>query len=95
VYGSEKFVHPYNKLVLFGQDARGDMLPCRQLREKYSVPRKDVYPPGEEEGAQKEGEGGDDDSSSSSSSSSGGGGGGGGKPPRGPIIPGIDMSSLA
>jgi hypothetical protein len=91
VYGSEKFVHPYNKLVLFGQDARGDMLPCRQLREKYSVPRKDVYPPGEEEGAEEEA--GDDDSSSSSSSS-GGDGGGGGKPPRGPIIPGIDMSSL-
>eukprot|EP00878_Enallax_costatus_P002909 GHUV01003103.1.p1 GENE.GHUV01003103.1~~GHUV01003103.1.p1 ORF type:complete len:415 (+),score=115.19 GHUV01003103.1:208-1452(+) len=78
VYGPDPLQHPYSYVLFLGQDARGDMLPCRQLRSKYNARRRDVYRPGTEENDA------DDDNS-------GGGGGGGGK---GPIIPGIDMTSL-
>ncbi len=47
------------------QDARGDLLPCRALREKFKAARRDVYGPGqegedegEEEGGGEGGEGG-------------------------------------
>jgi hypothetical protein len=89
VYGTESLQHPYSYVLFLGQDARGDMLPCRQLRDKYGARRRDVYKPGTEpsdEDSQGDGEGG--------GGSGGGGpkgsGSGGGKV----IIPGIDMSSL-
>jgi hypothetical protein len=82
VYGPEELQHPYGYVLFLGADARGDLLPCRQLRDKFSQPRRDVRRPGtEDEGGEGEGEGGGGE----------GGGGGGGK---GPKIPGIDMSSL-
>jgi len=86
VYGTEELQHPYSYVLFLGADARGDLLPCRQLRDKYSQARRDVYRPGEDGGEGGEGGGGDD--------AGGGGGGGGGKGPGGPKIPGIDMSSL-
>lgn len=50
------------------QDARGDLLPCRQLRDKFKVERRDVYAPGqdgtqEEEDEGEEGEGSEPGSS--------------------------------
>ena len=38
--------HPYAYLLFLGPDGQGNMLPCRQLRDKYCVQRKDVYAPG-------------------------------------------------
>jgi hypothetical protein len=52
------------------QDARGDLLPCRALREKFKAARRDVYAPGEEGGEESGGEEG---------SGEGGGEGGGGE----------------
>jgi hypothetical protein len=37
-------------LLFYGLDGRGDYVPCRQLRNKYSIERRDVYKPGEEPG---------------------------------------------
>jgi hypothetical protein len=94
VYGPDALQHPYSYVLFLGQDARGDMIPCRQLRDKYGARRRDVYKPGSEP---KEG---DDDGDELGE----GGGGGEGPGPKegGPggggsgrvIIPGIDMSSL-
>ncbi|WIA21272.1 hypothetical protein OEZ85_000506 [Tetradesmus obliquus] len=49
VYSPDPLQHPYSYVLFLGQDARGDMLPCRQLRDKYSARRRDVYRPGSEE----------------------------------------------
>ena len=87
VYGPGELQHPYSYILFLGQDARGDLLPCRQLRGKYSAPRRDVRRPGSEEE-----EGSDDEGGGGGGGGEGGGGGGGGG--RGPKIPGIDMSSL-
>jgi hypothetical protein len=38
------------------QDARGDLLPCRALRDKFKAERRDVYAPGQD-GSEGEGEG--------------------------------------
>ena len=40
------FQHPYSYLLFLGPDGQGNMLPGRQLRNKYSLQRKDVYSPG-------------------------------------------------
>ena len=66
-----QFQHPYSYLMFLGTDGHGNMIPCKQLREKYCMERRDVYPSDWEDGQ--------DDGSSEH---------------RGPIIPGIDMSSL-
>ena len=55
--GERELLHPYSYLLFLGADERGDLIPTKALRERYSQPRVDVFPP----------------SSSSSSSSSGGG----------------------
>lgn len=95
VYGPDALQHPYSYVLFLGQDARGDMVPCRQLRDKYGARRRDVYKPGSEP---KDDE---DDDSEGGGGSGGGGGGGGGSGPGGGgggsgriKIPGIDMSSL-
>ena len=82
------FQHPYSYLMFLGTDGHGNLIPCRQLREKYCVDRKDVY-------RKEDGESDDDDSYSDSD------GGDDGDPPSpdsswggGNSIPGIDMSSL-
>jgi len=49
VYGKDPAEHPYLYILFLGQDARGDYLPCRQLRDKYNIKRRDVYKPGEPE----------------------------------------------
>lgn len=86
------FEHPYSYLLFLGADGQGNMVPARQLRDKYCVGRRDVYVPGDSrwEEDEDEGEGG----------GSGGKGPEGPEPPRGEggagrrKIPGIDMSSL-
>jgi hypothetical protein len=99
VYGPEALQHPYTYVLFLGQDARGDMVPCRQLRDKYGARRRDVFRPGAEPaGGGGAGDGGGDAGGGSSSSGGGGGtrgpsggasGGGGGV-----TLPGIDLSSL-
>ena len=44
VYGYDSFDHVYLYTLFLGQDARGNMLPVRQLRDRYSQQRQDVYP---------------------------------------------------
>ena len=39
-----QFQHPYSYLMFLGTDGHGNMIPCKQLREKYCVERRDVYP---------------------------------------------------
>jgi hypothetical protein len=56
VYGPDPLQHPYSYVLFLGQDARGDMLPCRQLRDKYSARRRDVYRPGTEGQEDEDGE---------------------------------------
>ncbi|KAI7838253.1 hypothetical protein COHA_007942 [Chlorella ohadii] len=84
------FEHPYSYLLFLGADGQGNMVPCRQLRDKYCVERRDVYSAGEsrwEEEDDEEGEDGD--------GGNGRGPGSGDDSPAGQRrIPGIDMSSL-
>ena len=37
--------HPFTYLLFLGPDAAGGWVPTRALRDKYSAPRRDVYPP--------------------------------------------------
>lgn len=41
------FQHPYAYLMFLGSDGRGNMIPCRQLRDKYCIARQDIYRIGE------------------------------------------------
>lgn len=88
-------------LLFLGADGQGNMVPARQLRDKYCVGRRDVYAPGESRWEEQE----EEDGGSSGSDGNNGGGGGSGPegsdgapPPAGGAgrrkIPGIDMSSL-
>lgn len=43
-YGYDSFDHVYLYTLFLGQDARGNMLPVRQLRDRYSQQRQDIYP---------------------------------------------------
>ncbi len=63
VHGKDEFQHPYTYLLFLGVDGAGDFLPVQQLRDKFSVARRDVYAPGEGDAAEdeEEEEGGDDD----------------------------------
>ena len=77
---NSSFQHPYSYLLFLGSDGHGNLIPCKQLREKYCVERSDIYPKGY-------------DGSDSDDEADGGNGGddvwGGG-----PNLPGIDMRSL-
>ncbi|KAL4857449.1 Clp protease adapter protein ClpF [Chlorella vulgaris] len=93
------FEHPYSYLLFLGADGQGNMVPARQLRDKYCVGRRDVYAPGESRWEEQE----EEDGGGSSSDGNNGGGSGpegpdGAPPPAGGAgrrkIPGIDMSSL-
>lgn len=44
MYGYDSFDHVYLYTLFLGRDARGNMLPVRQLRDRYSQQRQDVYP---------------------------------------------------
>lgn len=57
-YGPQPLLHPYAGYLFLGQDARGDLLPCRALRNQFGAQRRDVYPPGQDGGG--DGGGGDD-----------------------------------
>ena len=46
MHGQDDFRHPYSYLLFLGTDPAGDLLPARQLRDKYSAPRREVYPRG-------------------------------------------------
>jgi hemimethylated DNA binding protein len=83
------FEHPYSYLMFLGSDGHGNMVPSSQLRDKYCVQRKDVYPPGEGPDDDEGDDGGDDGGGGADGLGGGGGGWGGGR-----SIPGIDMSSL-
>lgn len=43
-HGNDRFVHPYGYTLFLGEDAQGDMLPTRQLRDRYAQQRQDVHP---------------------------------------------------
>ena len=45
-----ELLHPYSYLLFLGADERGDMIPTKALRERYSQPRVDVYPPSSSDG---------------------------------------------
>jgi len=49
LFGKEPLEHPYMYILFLGQDARGDFVPCRQLRDKYAVQRRDVFQPGSDD----------------------------------------------
>ena len=49
--GDGELQHPWARLLFYGQDARGDMVPTRRLRDRYSQQRRDVYGRDESEGA--------------------------------------------
>lgn len=92
MYGPDALQHPYSYVLFLGQDARGDMIPCRQLRDKYGARRRDVYKPGSEPSEDDgEGEGGSGGRGGGEGPRGGGSGGGGSGRVK---IPGIDMSSL-
>eukprot|EP00854_Cymbomonas_tetramitiformis_P002145 gene2145-2848_t len=59
---SKEVEHPYTYLLFFGQDSKGDYIPTRNLREKYSIDRWDDEDEEEEEVDEEEddGSGGDD-----------------------------------
>lgn len=85
VYGLEdELAHPYSYILFLGRDARGDLIPCRQLRDKYNVPRRDVRSP-------VPGGGKDDDEEEGPSGKPDAPGGGGGGPTK---VPDSDMGSL-
>lgn len=44
------FFHPYGGLLFLGSDHQGDLLPSRQLRQKYSAQRRDVGPSDDSDG---------------------------------------------
>jgi len=70
------FEHPYSYLMFLGSDGQGNMIPSRQLRDKYCVARKDIYvgvSDDEEEVREEEEEEKNISGSSSSSGSSIGG----------------------
>lgn len=93
------FQHPFSYLMFLGPDGQGNLLPCRQLRDRYNVFRKDVYTAEDLEELES-----DETSAhwSDTDEDTGGGpprggnnrGGGGGSGGGGPSIPGIDMRSL-
>lgn len=47
-----RFDHPYVSFLFYGADAAGDLIPIKQLREKYNQPRHELPhdPQNEEDG---------------------------------------------
>ena len=37
-----RFDHPYISFLFYGMDSAGDLIPIKQLREKYNRPRYEV-----------------------------------------------------
>ena len=94
---STSFQHPYSYLMFLGSDGHGNMLPCRQLRDKYCVARKDVYLMDDDEqweDAEEEVEGNNNIDEGTDGDGGYGSGGGNDLWGGGPNLPGIDMRSL-
>ena len=49
-HGSEVFSHPWCMQLFLGKDENGDMIPIRQLRDRYRQQREDIFPKGDSEG---------------------------------------------
>eukprot|EP00955_Chlamydomonas_euryale_P081757 363625-Chlamydomonas_euryale.AAC.6 len=47
-HGSEPLEHSFLNVLFLGVDGRGDYVPCRHLRNKFNVQRRDVFKPGED-----------------------------------------------
>ncbi|KAG1670018.1 hypothetical protein FOA52_011174 [Chlamydomonas sp. UWO 241] len=47
-HGDDAFEHAFSSVLFLGADGRGDYIPCRHLRNKFNVQRRDVYKPGED-----------------------------------------------
>lgn len=43
------FDHPFSYLLFLGPDSKGDMIPCRALRERFGVERRDDAGPADED----------------------------------------------
>lgn len=94
---NSSFQHPYSYLMFLGSDGHGNLIPARQLREKYCIERKDVHPPGQDDSDESDDDGdfpfpnkGNGSGPNGSNDSGNGNDIWGG----GPTIPGIDMRSL-
>lgn len=79
------FQHPYSYLLFLGTDSHGNLIPCRQLREKYCVDRSDDFSDEDES---------DDDGQVDDRPGPSGDGGDSTSWGGGNSIPGIDMRSL-
>lgn len=44
-HGSDPFEHLFLMQLFLGEDERGDLIPVRQLRDKYLQARRDIQPP--------------------------------------------------
>lgn len=53
-YGGDGFSNPFKFKMFLGRDEKGDFLPARALREKYSQERRDVFPEDDEESEDEE-----------------------------------------
>lgn len=84
------FEHPYSYLLFLGADGQGNMVPCRQLRDKYCVERRDIYSAGESRWEEED----EDDEDDSGDGGNRGPSSGDDSPAGQRRIPGIDMSSL-
>jgi hypothetical protein len=44
-----RFDHPYIEFLFYGEDTAGDLIPIKQLREKYDQPRYEASGDGDED----------------------------------------------
>jgi hypothetical protein len=83
--------------MLLGSDGHGNLIPARQLREKYCIERRDVHPPGQDDSDESDDEfpfGNNGNGNGPNGNGNNDSGNGDGIWGGGPTIPGIDMRSL-
>jgi hypothetical protein len=56
----EQFDHPYIYFLFYGMDGAGDFIACKQLREKYNAPRRELPYEGDEDSSSPQGPSGPD-----------------------------------
>lgn len=94
---NSSFQHPYSYLMFLGSDGHGNLIPARQLREKYCIERRDVHPPGQDDSDESDDEfpfGNNGNGNGPNGNGNNDSGNGDGIWGGGPTIPGIDMRSL-
>ena len=96
---NSSFQHPYSYLMFLGSDGHGNLIPARQLREKYCIERRDVHPPGQGDSDESDGDdefpfGSNGNGNDPNGNGNNGSGNGNDIWGGGPTIPGIDMRSL-